>query len=70
MSITGSLPRKWSMRRICSSSSTSHSSSFSFRAESRSWPKGFSSTTRAFSVSPAPARFLTTVPNSDGGISR
>ena len=58
------------MRRICSSSSTSQSSALSARADSRSWPKGFSITTRAFSVSPALPSPSTTVANREGGISR
>ena len=36
----------------------------------RSWPNGFSTTTRAFFVSPASARPATTRPNRNGGISR
>ena len=36
----------------------------------RSWPNGFSTTTRAVFVSPASARPLTTRPNRNGGISR
>ena len=58
------------MRRIWSSLSTSRSSAFSARADSRSWPKGFSITTWAFSVSPAAPSPPTTVANSEGGISR
>ena len=42
----------------------------SARAEARSLPKGFSTTTRAPPVRPAPARPLITVPNRNGGISR
>ena len=53
------------MRRICSSSSTSQSSALSARADSRSWPKGFSITTWAFSVRPASPR-----PVDDGGEQR
>ena len=41
------------------------SSAFSARADARSWPNGFSTTTRACSVRPAPARPLITMPNSD-----
>ena len=37
-----SLPRKWSIRKICSSSKTSCSSALSLRAEARSMPNGFS----------------------------
>ena len=45
-------------------------SALSACAEATSWPNGFSTTTRAFSVSPAAASPLTTVPNRKGGISR
>ena len=46
-----SLPRKWSMRKICDSSKTSCSCSLSDIALSRSVPNGFSITTRARSTS-------------------
>ena len=39
-------------------------------AEARSWPNGFSTTTRALSVSPASESPWTTRPNRNGGISR
>ena len=58
------------MRKICSSARTSCSSALSLRADSRSWPKGFSITTLAPSVSPAAPSWRTTSENSDGGISR
>ena len=45
-------------------------SALSARADARSWPNGFSTTTRASFVRPASARPLTTVAKSDGGISR
>ena len=45
-------------------------SSLSARAEARSWPNGFSTTTRAVFVSPASASPLITMPNRKGGISR
>ena len=70
MSITGSLPRKWSIRRICSSSSTSRSSAFSAAADSRSWPNGFSTTTRALVGQAGLAEAPDHLANSDGGISR
>ena len=70
MSMAGSLPRKWSMRMICHSSSSLRRSAFRARADARSWPNGFSTTTRARAVRPAPARPSTTRPKSDGGISR
>src|SRR6185295_17805827 len=41
-----SLPRKWSMRRICRSWRRLRSSAFKARADARSWPNGFSTTTR------------------------
>ena len=53
------------MRRICSSSSTSQSSALSARADSRSWPNGFSITTWAFSVRPGLAEAV-----DDGGEER
>src|SRR6478752_1108786 len=56
------------MRRSCDSSMYWWSSWASAFADARSCPKGFSTTTRACSVSPAPARPLTTLPNRNGGI--
>ena len=59
------------MRYSCDSARNRCSSADSARAEERSWPNGFSTTTRACSVSTfARARPSTTVANSDGGISR
>jgi hypothetical protein len=46
------------------------SSSASARAEARSCPNGFSTTTRPVRVRPASPRPLTTGPNSDGGVCR
>ena len=45
-------------------------SAASSRADARSWPNGFSTTTLAFSVSPASESPLIVIPNRDGGISR
>ena len=44
---TGSLPRKWSMRKIAASGNDSCSVAFSSRADARSRPNGFSTTRRA-----------------------
>ncbi len=52
---TASLPRKWSMRKICSSSKYWCSMSLSATAEARSVPNGFSMTTRDRSTSLASA---------------
>ena len=70
MSWTGSLPRKWSIRKIWSSRRTSWSSSLRARADARSVPKGFSITMRASCVSPASASWVTTCGKSSGGSSR
>ena len=51
MFCTASLPRKWSMRKTWSSSTTSLSAASSSREDSRSRPNGFSTTRRARSVS-------------------
>jgi hypothetical protein len=59
----------WNRDRIHSVQITG-SSTFKARAEARSWPKGFSTTTRARLVRSAAARPSTTQPNSEGGISR
>ena len=53
MFCAASLPRKWSIRKICSSSKTSCSSPFSFFAEARSVPNGFSMMIRLRSTSSA-----------------
>ena len=58
------------MRRSCDSSMYWCSSSASAFADAVSCPKGFSTTTLAFAVTPAFARPPTTVPKSDGGTSR
>jgi hypothetical protein len=52
-----SFPRKWSIRKTCSSSNTSWTTEFRWRAEGRSVPNGFSMMMRARSVRPVqPAR--------------
>ena len=53
---TASLPRKWSIRNTCDSSSTECTIALSSRADRRSDPNGFSSTTRAASVMSASPR--------------
>ena len=58
------------MRNSCDSSTYWCSSAASAFAEARSWPNGFSMTTRPCSVSPASASPFTTVANRLGGISR
>ncbi len=50
MFCTASLPRKWSIRKTWSSSTTERSASWSERELSRSVPNGFSTTSRARSV--------------------
>ena len=65
-----SLPRKWSIRKICSSSKTSCSSAFSLRALARSVPNGFSMMIRLRSTSPASASSWTTASAALGGTLR
>ena len=67
---TGSLPRKWSMRKIARSGKRALRISFSSRADARSCPKGFSRTTRPRSLIPAEASPSTTVSNMLGGMAR
>jgi hypothetical protein len=66
----GSLPRKWSMRKTDDSGKARWSTWFSSRAERRSRPKGFSTTTRAPLVSPSASRRATTSSKRDGGMAR
>jgi hypothetical protein len=63
-------PRKWSILYSWSSARYSWISSASSRADCRSWPNGFSTTTRAPLVRPAPASPAITRPNRNGGTSR
>ena len=58
------------MRKMWSSSKVWSRIAFSLRADSRSWPNGFSTITRAPSVQPEAASCSTTLPNSTGGIAR
>ncbi len=58
------------MRSSCDSSRYWWMSAASAVADFVSWPNGFSTTTCAFFVSPAPASPLITIANSDGGTSR
>jgi hypothetical protein len=55
------LPRKWSIRKICSSANTACTVAFSARADARSVPNGFSMITRAPSESPT-APSVSTIP--------
>src|ERR1700691_334929 len=68
---TDSLPRKWSIRKIWDSSKTACTALSSLRAESRSWPNGFSMMTLvlplARSVSPS---IPNTEVNAAGGMAR
>jgi len=72
MSCAGSLPRKWSIRKIASSSTCSWSAPFSTRAVSRSRPNGFSMTIRVRSSVEIPvAASISTIPSiADGGTLR
>jgi hypothetical protein len=70
MFCAGSLPRKWSMRKICSSWNTSCSLPLSVTALARSVPKGFSMTMRERSTSPASPSVRTTVSAALGGTLR
>ena len=65
-----SLPRKWSMRKICSSSKTWCSMSLSATALARSVPKGFSITTRDRSTSLASESIWITERSAAGGTLR
>jgi len=67
---TDSLPRKWSMRKICDSSKTWCSFWFRSRAEARSVPNGFSMMTREPAERSIPPIIATTDSNADGGIAR
>ena len=53
MFCAASLPRKWSIRKICSSAKVSCSAALSARALARSVPNGFSMMIRERSTSPA-----------------
>ena len=64
------LPRKWSIRYSLDSAMYWWISAASARAEARSWPNGFSTTTRPLLTRPAAASCWITGPNRNGGISR
>ncbi len=70
MFCAASLPRKWSMRKIRSSSKIPWSVSLSARALARSVPKGFSMITRERSARPASPIVATTWPAAEGGMLR
>ena len=70
MFCAASLPRKWSIRKICSSSNTSWSAPFSFFAETRSVPNGFSMMIRLRSTRPASLSRCTTGSAAGGGTLR
>jgi hypothetical protein len=58
------------MRKMFSSDSTSWRVALRARAEARSRPKGFSTMTRAFAVTPTAWSCFTTVGNMLGGMAR
>ena len=70
MFCAASLPRKWSMRKICSSSKTSCSAALSFCADARSVPNGFSMMIRLRSTSFASSSRCTTASAAFGGTLR
>ncbi len=65
-----SLPRKWSIRKICSSAKTWCTSLLSATADSRSMPNGFSMMIRDRSTSPASPSWWTTSSAAFGGTLR
>ena len=66
----GSLPRKWSIRKIWCSSKTSWSWLLSETADAKSLPNGFSMTTRLFATRPASAIVVTADSAAFGGTAR
>ncbi len=70
MFCAASLPRKWSIRKICDSSNVSCSEALSSRAVARSVPNGFSMMIRDRSTRPASARACTTASAAPGGTLR
>ena len=70
MFCAASLPRKWSIRKICSSSKTSCSAALSVFADSRSVPNGFSMMIRDRSTRPASSSWWTTSSAALGGTLR
>ena len=68
---TDSLPRKWSILKTRDSSKTECTTSFSFRADSRSSPNGFSMITFASPLfRPQAPSSVITVLNADGGTAK
>jgi hypothetical protein len=67
---TGSLARKWSMRKTAGSGKDSWRIALRAFADARSRPNGFSTITRACAAQPDRARPDATVPNKLGGIAR
>ena len=67
---TASLPRKWSMRKTCSSAKTLCTAAFSARADSRSVPNGFSMISDAPSAIPVRPIIRTISSAMDGGTER
>ena len=65
-----SLPRKWSMRKICSSAKVACREALSRWALARSVPNGFSMMIRARSTSPASSSVRTTASAAVGGTLR
>ena len=70
MFCTASLPRKWSIRKICASSKALRSTTSSARAVARSVPNGFSATSRERSTRSSLASISTMPDTADGGIER
>ena len=70
MFCAASLPRKWSIRKICSSSNVSCTKSLSATALARSVPNGFSITTRERSTSLASRSMVMTARAAFGGTER
>ena len=70
MFCAASLPRKWSIRKICSSSKTWCTSLLSATAEARSVPNGFSMMIRDRSTSPASSSWWITSSAALGGTER
>jgi hypothetical protein len=70
MFCAASLPRKWSMRKICDSSNTECRKSLSRTALVRSFPNGFSITTESSRRGPASRSIPMTASAALGGTDR
>ena len=70
MFCAASLPRKWSIRKICSSSNRSWIALLSSRALARSTPNGFSMMTREFAAKSALCSVSITAITAFGGTLR